>query len=121
MFLTTIDTDINTVYIMLVLLPFVLLAYFAIVRPQRKKANSTAIKLNSVRVGQTVYTVSGIKGTVKSLNGANVKLVCPPDGTELECDLTAVKEIENYDEAAAKALMKQKITTGKSRLIDRKH
>ncbi len=117
----TFDTDINTLYILLVMLPFVLITYFAIVRPQRKNSNNKAIMLNSVRSGQTVYTLSGIKGVVKNVSGASVKLICPPNDTELECDLTAIREIDNYDEKAAKALMKQKIKAGESRLRNRKH
>lgn len=114
------DTNIYTLYIMLALLPIALFSWLFINRSQNKEHNTKAIMLNSVRVGQTVFTKSGIKGTVTSINGAYVRMVCPPDNTELEIDLESIKAVENYDEKEAKALMKQKINAAGSRLKGRR-
>ena len=114
------DTNIYTLYIMLMLLPLVLFSWLFISRSQRKDHDTKAIMLNSVRVGQTVFTKSGIKGTITSINGAYVRMVCPPDSTELEIDLESIKAVENYDEAEAKALMKQKINAAGTRLRSRR-
>lgn len=99
----------ETLITLIILLVFVTIVYFTLVRPQRKQANKNAIMLNSINKGTTVYTKDGVRGIVIKISGSTLTLSCKPDDTELEVDFSSIESIENYDEEKAKLLMQQKI------------
>ena len=50
--------------------------YFLLIRPQQKRAKEHLATLDSLKVGDTVITNSGIYGTVNRISGHVVTLQC---------------------------------------------
>ena len=94
------------------LLLFLILAIvldLAMFRPRRQEAKNYAVMLNSIDIGQIVYTQDGIRGEVQLLNEGQIVLACGPEKTKLLFALDGIERVEAYDKAAAEAKMKEKI------------
>ncbi|MDD6348313.1 MAG: preprotein translocase subunit YajC [Lachnospiraceae bacterium] len=99
----------DIVLTLLLLLVFTLFFYLTIVRPMNKRQRKSATMLNSLKPGDVVYTVDGIKGIVDAIKFDRVSVRCLPDDNFMTFYMESIKQIENYDEKAAKAKMKEKI------------
>lgn len=84
-------------------------------RPRRKRSKRRAIMLNSIQPGSVVYTSDGVRGTVRRITGNELVMECMPDGLVLGFLLESIERVENYNEAAAKEKMRQKIERSRRR------
>ena len=103
---------------MVTLLLFLLLATLldlCMFRPRRRASKKRAVLLNSVEPGSVVYTEDGVRGRVLRLCGGDVVLACAPDDVQLTFGLEHIARVENYNEAAAKEKMKQKVRRARER------
>ena len=66
--------------------------YFLIIRPQRKRDKDTKAMINAVKKGDKVVTIGGIRGTVMSVKDTVVVLKVD-DNTKLELNKSAVSTV----------------------------
>lgn len=87
------------------ILPFVLLLvvfYFFLIRPQRKKDKETQSMRNSIQVGDEITTVGGIVGIVVSIKEDTVVLETGGDRSKIRIKRWAVQTNETkHDDTTA--------------------
>jgi preprotein translocase subunit YajC len=66
------------------------LFYFLAIRPQQKRMRAQQALIASVEVGDRIETVSGIYGTVREMEGMDIKLEIAP-GTVIEMSKGAIR------------------------------
>jgi preprotein translocase subunit YajC len=76
--------------------------YFLIIRPQRKREKETKAMINAVQKGDKVVTIGGIRGTVVSVKDAVITLKVD-DNTKIEFSKSAVANVLDKKAEAAKA------------------
>lgn len=62
-------------FIILYILGFVAIMYFAIIRPAKKKNKEKKEMHNSLKVGDEINTIGGIYGKVVAINGEDISLL----------------------------------------------
>jgi preprotein translocase subunit YajC len=78
----------------------IVIFYFLIIRPQRKKQKDTQSMLANVRKGDRVSTVGGIRGTVHAVKESTVVLKVD-DNTKIEFNKNAISAVlERREEEA---------------------
>lgn len=83
---------------MMTLLPLILLfvvMYFLLIRPQKKRERETAAMRNSVRVGDEIITIGGIKGKIVKTKEESLVLQVGADKVKFEIMRWAVSKVEN--------------------------
>jgi len=72
----------------------ILIFYFLIIRPQKKKERQTKEMLSALKKGDKVVSIGGVRGTVLSVREATV-LVKVDDNTKLEFSKAAISNVLN--------------------------
>jgi preprotein translocase subunit YajC len=86
----------------------IVIFYFLIIRPQRKKQRETQSMLSNIRKGDRVATVGGIRGTVHAVKESTVVLKVD-DNTKIEFNKSAVSTVlERREEEAAETTEEKK-------------
>ena len=78
-------------------LPLVLLVvlmYFLLIRPQKKREKQTAIMRNSVRVGDEVVTIGGIRGKIVKTKDDTLVIEVGADKVKFEIMRWAISKVE---------------------------
>ena len=87
------------------IVPFVLLIvvfYFVLIRPQRKRDKETQRMRNSLQVGDEIVTVGGVVGLVVSIKEDTVVLETGGDRSKIRVKRWAIKEnLTVHDDAEA--------------------
>ncbi len=90
--------------IALQILPFLLLIvvfYFVLIRPQRKRDKETQQMRNSIQVGDEVTTVGGIVGLVVNIKEDTVVLETGGDRSKIRIKRWAIQEnLTQHEEAS---------------------
>lgn len=83
----------------LIVMPLIILVfYFLVMRPQNKKQKEAKKMLESIRKGDRIVTIGGLRGTVVSVKDDTVVLKVD-DNTKLEYSKNAVSSVlERKDE-----------------------
>lgn len=76
----------------------ILIFYFLIIRPQKRKEKQTKDMLSMLKKGDKVSTIGGIRGTVLSVREATV-VVKVDDATKLEFSKGAIANVLNPQQA----------------------
>lgn len=71
-----------------------LLVYFMMIRPQRKKEKETANMRNSIEVGDGITTIGGIVGHVVSIKEDTFVLETGNDRVKMRFKRWAIQEVE---------------------------
>lgn len=100
---------------LLLFLILVIVLDLAMFRPRRRETKKHAIMLNSIEIGQIVYTQDGVRGEVRLLDRDQIVLACGPQKTQLLFALEAIERVEAYDKVVAEAKMKEKIQRNRRR------
>ncbi len=80
----------------------ILIFYFLVIRPQNKKQKETQKMLASLRKGDKVSTIGGIRGTITAVKDKTVTIKVD-DNTKIEFNKSAVSSvIERKEEPAVK-------------------
>lgn len=82
------------------ILPFVLvlvIMYFFMIRPQKKKEKETNEMRNSLQIGDTVTTIGGITGIVNSIHDDEFVLETTSDRTKLNFKRWAIQEVTKLE------------------------
>lgn len=78
-------------------LPLVLLVvlmYFLLIRPQKKREKQTAMMRNSVRVGDEVVTIGGIRGKIVKTKDDTLVIEVGADKVKFEIMRWAISKVE---------------------------
>ncbi len=96
---TTTSTAGNTVgSLVSLILPLALMVivfYFFLLRPQRKKDKAVKDMLDALKTGDRVCTIGGIYGTVDRIKDDTVTLLVGPEKTKLIMARWAIRSVEN--------------------------
>ena len=80
----------------------ILIFYFLMIRPQRKRDKETQAMLSAMKKGDKVVSIGGIHGTVVAVRGESV-IVKVDDNTRIEFSKNAISQVLNKTAAAPKA------------------
>ena len=80
----------------------IVIFYFLIIRPQRKKQKDTQAMLSTLRKGDRVATVGGIRGVVTHVK-ENTVTVKVDDNTKIEFNKSAVSSVLERKESRENA------------------
>lgn len=93
------------------ILPFVLLIvvmYFMIIRPQRKKEKETQNMRNSIQVGDIVVTIGGIEGIVVNIKEDTILLESGDNRNKIRVKRWAIQTNETVHEEQKTETAKKK-------------
>jgi preprotein translocase subunit YajC len=74
----------------------ILIFYFLIIRPQRKRQKETDKMLAAIKKGDKIVTIGGIHGSIKSVSDQTV-IVKVDDNTTMKFNRTAIHSVANTD------------------------
>ena len=77
----------------------ILIFYFLIIRPQRKRDKEAKAMLSAIKKGDKIVTIGGIRGTVAVVKDSTV-IVKVDDNTRIEFSKNAISSVLNKKEAA---------------------
>ena len=78
----------------LIMVVFLALMYFLLIRPQRKRDKETKEMRNSIQVGDQVTTIGGIMGTVSRVKDETVILAVGSDRVKMEFQRWAIGSVD---------------------------
>ena len=73
-------------------LPFILIFYFLILRPQRKKEKETQKMRSNMQIGDEVVTIGGIIGRVVSMKEDTIVIETGSDRSKIRILRTAINQ-----------------------------
>ncbi len=79
---------------LLMFVPLILVFYFLIIRPQRKREKAQREMLNSMQVGDNVVSIGGIYGKIVELKDDIVVIEVGKDKVKLEFERNAIKSVD---------------------------
>ncbi len=85
----------------LLLVAFVALIYFMMIRPQKKKEKADAEMREAMKVGDEIMTIGGVIGKIVKINEKSVVITSGADKTKIEFIKTAIASVKSADAAAA--------------------
>lgn len=86
--------------------------YFLIIRPQRKREKETKAMISAVKKGDKVVTIGGIRGTVISVKEQTI-VIKVDDNTKIEFNKSAVSGVVEKKEASASKPAKKSAASSK--------
>ncbi len=92
---STTSTVGSLVSLILPLALMVVVFYFFLLRPQRKKDKAVKDMLDALKTGDRVCTIGGIYGTVDRIKDDTVTLLVGPEKTKLIMARWAIRSVEN--------------------------
>ena len=78
----------------------ILIFYFLIIRPQRKRDKEAKAMIDAIKKGDKVVTIGGIRGTVAVVKDSTVVLKVD-DNTRIEFSKSAISQVLNKKEEPA--------------------
>lgn len=78
----------------LILVAFVLIFYFLIIRPQRKQEKEAAAMRNALEVGDEITTIGGIIGEIVSIKEDTITVETSKFGTKIRFLKSAVRSVD---------------------------
>lgn len=86
-------------FALLPLILLILIMYFLMIRPQRKKEKAIAAMRNSLRVGDEVITIGGVLGKIVKTKGDVLTIQVGADKIKFEVMRWAVSTVTNKEPA----------------------
>lgn len=77
------------------LLVLVVVFYFLLIRPQRKKDKAVKQMLADLKVGDRVMTIGGIYGTIASIKDNTITIAVGQDKVKLVMDRSAIRGLDD--------------------------
>ncbi len=94
------ETVSPTASLISMILPFalvILVMYFFMIRPQKKKEKEATEMRNSLQIGDTVTTIGGITGIVNSIHEDEFVLETTTDRTKICFKRWAIQEVKKLE------------------------
>ena len=85
----------------LLLVAFIALIYFMMIRPQKKKEKADAEMRDSLKVGDEVMTIGGVVGKIIKISDKTVIITTGADKTKIEFVKSAIASSKSAEAAAA--------------------
>jgi preprotein translocase subunit YajC len=85
---------------MLLILLFIPLLYFMMIRPQQKRQKQWQEMLSSIKSGDRVTTAGGIRGIILSIKDDTIIIRVAPDNLKLEVAKNAIASVITQDAAS---------------------
>ncbi len=92
--------SVDTTTLMIAFPLIIIVFYFLVMRPQNKKQKELKLKIASMKKGDRVTTIGGIKGVVHAVKD-DVVILKVDEATKMEFLKTAVSDINDSDLKAA--------------------
>ncbi len=86
---------------------FIVMIYFMMIRPQRKKEKADQEMRESLRVGDEIITIGGIIGKVEKITEKTVIISTTAGKNKIEFLKSAIASVSSKDPAGAKAAAKE--------------
>ncbi|MDP4180241.1 MAG: preprotein translocase subunit YajC [Bacillota bacterium] len=80
---------------LIMFVPIILVFYFMIYMPQKKRDKKTREMLNALKVGDSIATVGGISGKIVNIKDDEITIETSIKKTEIVVMKWSVKEIQN--------------------------
>ena len=84
----------STIVSILPLVLIIVLLYFMMIRPQRKKEKETKAMINAMKVGDKVVTIGGICGKVAKIKDEYVFIETPDQKSVVKMERDAIRTVE---------------------------
>lgn len=82
----------------LTFIPLILIFYFLLIRPQRKKDKEAQKMRNNIQVGDEVTTIGGVIGRVVSLKDDSIVIETGADRSKLRLKKWAIQTVDTIHE-----------------------
>ncbi|MDR3190067.1 MAG: preprotein translocase subunit YajC [Lactobacillaceae bacterium] len=80
-------------YNIILLIAFVALMYFLMIRPQQKQAKKRQEMINTMNKGAKIVTIGGLHGVIDSIDTANNTVTIDADGVFLTFDKASIRTV----------------------------
>ena len=97
----------------------ILIFYFLIIRPQKKRDKETQAMLDALKKGDKIITIGGIHGTVVAVKEKTV-VIKVDDNARIEFLKSAVSTVVNKDAAKAAPAKKKEATAEEAKAVEAK-
>ena len=104
----------------IILVVFIALMYFLLIRPQKKKEKEISDMRSSIRVGDQVVTIGGIMGKVIKTKDDSVVIQVGADKVRFELKKWAISSIEKKSDKSVKEEASEEVKTAKPKRLGRK-
>ena len=101
------NSSTNPVFSIGLMVVFMALIYFMMIRPQRKKDKADREMREAMRVGDEVITIGGIIGKIEKINEKTVIISTTAGKNKIELLKTAIASVSAKDGGSAKASAKE--------------
>ena len=89
---------------LLTFVPLILIFYFMLIRPQRKKEKNTQKMRNSLQVGDEIVTIGGVVGIVVSIKEDTIVIETGNDRSKLRIKRWAIQTNETIHDDSPEAI-----------------
>lgn len=89
----------ETITMLLPLLLLIVIMYFLMIRPQRKKEKQVTAMRNAIKVGDQVITIGGIRGKIVKTKDDVLTIQVGSDKTKFDIMRWSISKVENPSEA----------------------
>lgn len=79
---------------------FMAIAYFLLIKPQKKRQKAIMDMRNNLKIGDIIITIGGVKGKIVELNDTDV-VIETSDGTKIEFIKSAIHSIVSKSEESS--------------------
>ena len=101
------NSSTNPVFSIGLMVVFMALIYFMMIRPQRKKDKADREMREAMRVGDEVITIGGIIGKIEKINEKTVIISTTAGKNKIELLKTAIASVSAKDGGSAKTSAKE--------------
>ena len=96
----------DTLYSLMPLIFIILIMYFLLIRPQKKREKQINAMRANIKVGDEVITIGGIYGTVVRVKDEQLVIQVGADKTRLEVTRWAISKVLNEEPVSSKPASK---------------
>lgn len=80
---------------------FMAIAYFLLIKPQKKRQKAIMDMRNNLKIGDIIITIGGVKGKIVELNDTDVVIETSDDETKIEFIKSAIHSIVSKSEESS--------------------
>ena len=80
---------------------FMAIAYFLLIKPQKKRQKAIMDMRNNLKIGDIIITIGGVKGKIVELNDTDVVIETSDDGTKIEFIKSAIHSVVSKSEESS--------------------
>lgn len=109
----------DTLYTLMPLILLIVIMYFLLIRPQKKREKQINAMRSSIKVGDEIITIGGIYGTVIRVKDEQLVITVGSDKTKLEITRWAVSKVVSDEPVAAKPARTKKDAAEKEEVAEK--